>query len=186
MTSGMAAWRISSAGFIPFRALLFLIVSLFSTFAEAQEPFLALGRTGKGHQVIFYEGDELRFRLKGEKHFIEDHILGLKGNTLRFHYFEIQTTDIEAVDIRGRKKSFFSLGSLSGKLIFAGVAFIGIDQVNQVFIRDEPAGVSSTVAIVSASLVGGGILAGLLDKRYFKTGKKNYIQIIDERGRSSF
>jgi hypothetical protein len=135
--------------------------------------------------VVFYEGDQMRFRLKGEKYFIEDYIFGLRGNTIRFHYYEIQTTEIEAIDIRGQKRSFFSLGSLSGKLIIAGIAFIGIDQLNQVVIRDEPAGVSKGVAIVSGSLIAGGVLAGLLNKRYFKVGKKNYIQIIDDRERSS-
>ena len=186
MISGMAGRKINSAGSTRYKFLTLFFFIFLGMRSYAQEPFLALGKTGKGTQVVFYEGDQMRFRLKGEKYFIEDYIFGLRGNTIRFHYYEIQTTDIEAIDIRGQKRSFFSLGSLSGKLIIAGIAFVGIDQLNQVVIRDEPVGVSKGVAIVSGTLVAGGILAGLLNKRYFKVGKKNYIQIIDDRDRSSF
>ena len=108
----------------------------------------------------------------------------MKGDEIRFHYFVVNVREIDVVDIRGKDPSNKTLRMASGKLIFAGIALIGIDQLNQVVIRDEPAGVSTGIAITSAAIVGTGVAMRLIEKKYFRAGKKSLIQIIEPRKQS--
>lgn len=175
-----AASRTNLAGYIRFSFLLIFFCGTLSNRARAQEPFLLLKRTNSLYQITIFEGEEIRFRLHGDKHYRQDHILGLKGNEIRFHYYSVNLDDIQSIDVRSRNpRSFFRSGP--GKLIFAGVALIGIDQLNQVVVRDEPAGVSTGIAIVSGSLIGAGILLKVIDRKYFRPGKKSIIRIVDPR-----
>ena len=179
----MEGLKINSAGYI--RCSILLVFLIFTqTGILAQEPYLSLSKINKVSEVTFYEGETIRFRLKGEKYFIEEHILGLSGDEIRFHYFVVNVRDIDVVDIRGKDPSNTTLRMASGKLIFAGIALIGIDQLNQVVIRDEPAGVSTGIAITSAAIVGAGVAMRLIEKKYFRVGKKSIIQIIEPRDQS--
>ena len=163
---------------------LFAIILFFQIIcleAAAQEPYLLLRKVGKPYQIVFYEGEEMRFRVKGEKNFINDHILGLAGDRIRFHYYNIKLDEIDAIDVRDRNFTVFSFRSSPGKLIVAGIGLIAIDQVNQVFIRDEPAGVSTGTAIVAGSLIASGFILRAIQKKYFRPGGKSIIEIIDHR-----
>jgi len=153
---------------------LLLVLSAF-----AQERYLLLRKVGKPYQIIFYEGESMRFRVKGEKYFVEDFIQGLSGNSIRFHYYNIQLDEIDAIDVRSRNFTVFSFRSSPGKLIIAGIGLIAIDQLNQVVIRDEPAGVSTGTAIVAGSLIASGFILRLIQKKYFRPGGKYKIEIVD-------
>ncbi|MEJ2003430.1 MAG: hypothetical protein P8X57_00350 [Cyclobacteriaceae bacterium] len=147
--------------------------------ASAQERYLLLRKVGKPYQIIFEEGEQMRFRVKGEKHFVEDYIQGLSGDYIRFHYYNIHLDEIEAIDVRDRNFTVFSFRSSPGKLIVAGVGLIVIDQANQVLIRDEPAGLSTGTAIVAGSLVASGFLLRAIQKKYFRPGGKFKIEIVN-------
>ncbi|MCA6078030.1 hypothetical protein [Fulvivirga sedimenti] len=144
-----------------------------------QDRYLLLRKVGRPYQIVFYEGEEMRFRVKGEKKFIKDYIQGLKGDVIRFHYYSIKLSEIEAIDVRGRNFTVFSFRSSPGKLFVAGIGLIAIDQLNQVVIRDEPAGLSTGVAIVSGSLIASSFLLRAIQKKVFRPGGKSVMEIID-------
>ena len=154
-----------------------LLLSIFT--ASAQDRYLLLRKVGRPYQIVFYEGEQMRFRVKGEKHFVQDYIQGLSEDRIRFHYYNIHLDEIEAIDVRDKNFTVFSFRSSPGKLIVAGFGLVAIDQANQVFIRDEPAGVSTGVAIVAGGLVASGFILRAIQKKYFRPGGKFKIEIVD-------
>ena len=156
---------------------IFLVLPLLDV--AAQQRYLLLRKVGRPYQIIFEEGEEMRFRVKGEKHFIKDFIQGFSENRIRFHYYDIDLSEIEVIDIRDRNFRVLGVKSIPGKLIVAGIGLVIIDQANQVLIRDEPAGVSTGIAIVSGSLVAAGFIIRAIQKKYFRPGGKHLIEIVN-------
>ncbi len=157
--------------------ILFILIPIIQLWG--QEPYLLLRKVGRPYQIVFYEGEEMRFRVKGEKKYIKDYILGLQGDRIRFHYYSIKLSEIEAIDVRDRNFTVFSFRSSPGKLFVAGIGLVLIDQLNQVVIRDEPAGLSTGVAIASASLIASSFILRAIQKKVFRPGGKSIIEIID-------
>jgi len=127
-------------------------------------------------KLVFESGDYIKFRVKGEKHWRKQLIVGFLENGIRFHYFDVLLEDIEAVK---RPKSSLKAGA-ANTLIWAGVGYLIIDQFNQFVIRDEPVDVNESTWIVSGTLVGIGVLWKLLmRKKYMIDGMKFRLETVD-------
>lgn len=164
--------------------LICLLLASLSSLAQSQpSPYLLLKKAGTQKEVVFYEGDEIRFRIRGEDHYRRALIQGLRIDTVRFHYFEVAIRDIEVIDIRGHRYQHFHFASAGSKVIAAGMLFLAGDYVNQKLIQDEPGGLSTQTWAIAGSIVGAGLILKLFQKRRFRPGGRYIIDIIDMRPR---
>jgi len=163
--------------------MLLTLVSLTAAGQQTNEPYLLLRKAGTRKQVVFKEGDEIRYRLRGENYFRKSTILGLHPDTVRFHYFEVPVSDFEVIDIKGQNFQNFHYNSGGNKVIIAGVLFVVADYVSQELIRDEEGGLSGETYAIAGGIISVGIIMKLLEKRKFRPGGRYIIDIIDLRVR---
>ena len=158
-------WKVlSMAGFL----------SLWPFFATAQKQ-LVIGKPGRPYKFIFHEGDEIRFKLKGERSLSRGLIHGLGYDGIRLHYNTIKPEEIAIVDVRDQDKSRF-LHQSGTIFTAAGTGFLLIDQFNRTFIRSEPGVDEKSVLIGGALGAVGGILL-LFKKKKVVLRRKNIIRI---------
>ncbi len=150
---------------------------------EYQERYLLLQKAGTQKRVIFLEGDEIRYKLRGDDQFRRNYILGLRKDTIRFHYHEVALAEIEVIDIRRKGFQNFHFDSGGNKVIIAGLLFLTADVINKELIQDEPGGISGQTFAITGAIVGAGVLIKLLEKRKFRPGGRYIIDIIDLRNR---
>lgn len=147
------------------------------------EPYLLLQKAGTQRKAVFLEGDEIRFQIRGDNYFRKDFILGLRRDTVRFHYYEIALRDFEVIDISKKRFQNFHFDSGGNKVIAAGILFLAGDYINQKLIQDEPGGVSAQTWAISGGIIGAGFLMKLFRKRKFRPGGRFIIDIVDFRPR---
>ena len=90
--------------------------------------------------------------------------------------------DISHVNIKGKKGvQFINLGfnSVGGKLQFAGIAIIAIDQFNQVVVRGEDASFNKGIWIAGGSLFIGGTIMKWMHPKKLKLGGKYRIRYMN-------
>jgi hypothetical protein len=153
---------------IPVVILIFGLLSISECFAA---KYLLLKRLGRKGSIEFTDGEFIRYQLKGADSFQRSLILGFSDSTIIFRNYEVAIKDIAKIDIR--KKSFggFRWNQLGLLSILSGGLFLVIDSINNEF--------TSQTAIISSSLVGGGLILALLKQRYFKISRKHKIEIIN-------
>jgi hypothetical protein len=161
--------------------LVWLSVFCYGQFTEG--PYLLLQKAGSQKQVIFEEGEEIRYKVKGEDHFRKDFIVGLNGDRIVFHYQEVMLSDIEVIDIRQKEFGTFNLSSGGSKVIIAGSLYIIADYVSQTLIREEEGGLSGSTYAVGGGIIAVGILMKLAKKKKFRPGGRYILDIIDLRVR---
>ena len=139
-------------------SLIFIIGT--TKYAEAQAEYLVLEKTFKKKQIEYSSGDNISYKLKEEDFFRTDHIVALNDTAIEFHYHQIQYHEIAEINIRGKRFSGANWRSIGSKLQFVGIAYIAIDQFNQVVVRGENASFNQSVWI-SGSLI---FIAGTIMK----------------------
>lgn len=122
--------------------------------------------------VSYHAGDKLTFRLKGEKFYTSQMIVGFQGDRIKFHYFDLELDEIDRIDISNENKN--AIDVLSRLTFQAGVLFILIDIFNQGVIRNEGYEPTSASLIISGSLLATSGLAKLLSKKKFKIDGRKY------------
>ncbi|MEM9390121.1 MAG: hypothetical protein AAGA02_06580 [Bacteroidota bacterium] len=127
----------------------------------------------KRNKVIhtYSAGDRIRFKLQGDDFYTDQMITGVTDSTIRFRLSDVAIRDIKVVKLL--KRDSYGLDLVSGAAVTAGIFFLAIDQVNQLFVQDEGLGPSSETLIISGSLVSAGLIIWLLKKKRFrlKVGK---------------
>lgn len=160
--------------------ILFLI--LLSISGKAQQRYLILKKKNRPYSVIFQEGDELRFKLKGEKYFTKGLIEGFGVDEIRFHYYRIKLNEIAEIDVGSKNFTIFSFRSGPGKLLISGFAFVAIDQFNQTVVNDQPFSINGKTALIGGALTTSGIVLKLIQKKRWKFKKqKHWMEIVDFR-----
>lgn len=137
-------------------------------------PYLLLQKTGTPNSVVFHEGEEIRYRLRGERNFRHGLIQGFGQNVIRFHYLEVPLSEIETIDISRKEYTRFHFRSSGTKVMIAGAAFLVLDWGNQ----QE---VSPATLTISGSMIAAGFILRLLQKRKFTPGGRYRLEIIDLR-----
>lgn len=164
--------------------LLSLQVCFFGVCAQQPQRYLTLSKVNKPRkQIIFYEGESMRFRLKGERFFNSGWIQGFGEDEIRFHYYRIKLDEIAEIDVDNKNFTIFNVKSWSNVLLVSGPLFLAIDQFNQGVIRDEPAGINSETVVVSGTMVASGLMLRWLRKRRWKCDRRKHrMKIIDFTG----
>ena len=76
-----------------------LFVLIFTGLAyQVSAQYLLLQKTNRPYQVIFEEGEHLRFKLKGEKFWRRALIQGFDDDQVVFHYYTIHKDEFALID----------------------------------------------------------------------------------------
>jgi len=158
---------------MPKGLVLSLLIAVCGQIDYAQD-YLLLTKKNRPYRVKYYAGDEMRFKLKGEKHYYKALIKGFESRKIIFHYYSIDLSEIEVIDVSGKNFTVFSFRSSPGKLLVSGMALLAIDQFNQTVIREEPFGVNGNLAIVGGAISLTGIVLKLIQKKRWKMLKPKH------------
>ena len=138
-----------------FLLVLFAIVLPQDLFSQY---YLVLKKRSK-IKYVFEAGESLKFKLHGEDFYTKQMIVGFGPNKIRFHYFELDLSEVSHLKVPKARKNAVSL--FSRLTLTAGVLFIFLDQFNQGFVIGEGFGPSEETLIISGALVGTGLLLKL-------------------------
>jgi hypothetical protein len=143
-----------------FLSLSLILIIVATECAEAQSEYLVLEKTFKKKQIHYSSGDNISYKLKEEDFFRTDHIISLNDTAIAFHYHQVLYHEIAEINIKGKRFTGANWRSIGSKLQFVGIAYIAIDQFNQVVVRGEDASFNQNVWI-SGGLI---YLAGTIMK----------------------
>ena len=158
----------------------FCIIYLFTILigTSIAQDILVLMPKNKKKQILIKSGQMLRFRLKGEEHFNQEKITSLENGLIFLQTSIIKFEDIDAIDIRSYKTSKFNVNSYASSLPVAGVAYLLVDQFNQVIVDGNKFNISNKSLKLAGILIASGIIISKLKKKYFHLNSKNKLRII--------
>lgn len=160
-----------------FKELTFLLLILLASFfsnqvASAQKEFIVVEKTLSSKQIVYSSRDKISYKLKGEDIFRTNHIVALNDSSVEFHYNQVLYNEIAEVNIKGHRFSGINYYSIGTYAQIAGIAYIAIDQFNQVVVRGENASFNEGVWIAGgATFLGGTILKWIAPKKVKLGGK---------------
>jgi hypothetical protein len=147
--------------------------------ASAQQEFIVVEKTLKNKQIIYSSGDKITFKLKDEDFFRTDHIVALNDSSIEFHYHNILYDEIAEINIRGKRFSSFNVQSVGTYAQIAGIAYIAIDQFNQVVVRGEEASFNEGVWLAGGLVFVGGTILKMLSPKKIKLDGKYKIRYMN-------
>ncbi len=156
--------------------LLFLIS--FSNQVKAQQKFIVVEKVFSNKQVVYSSGDDIKFKLKEEDFYRTNHIIAVNDTAIEFHYYTVAYHEIDAIDIRGHRFGT-NLRGIGGTLQFVGLAYIAIDQFNQVVVRGSEASFNESIWLAGGAVFAGGTILKLLSPRKLKMGGKYRIRYMN-------
>lgn len=155
-----------------------LIFSLLLTcliYQTAAQQYLVVKKRNNA-RLVFQSGDQLKFKVKGEKHWRRQLIIGFLENGIRFHYFDINLNDIEQIAIPIEDRNY----GIPNVLIYAGIGFFVIDQFNQTVVNEQELDPNQSTIIVALTGIGTGFLWKLLKrKKYSVDGSRFRLETTD-------
>ncbi len=105
------------------------------------------------YKEVFYQvGDHISFRKLGSTQKISGEIIGFEDSLIVFKEFKVNPKVISHMYVDDKTKQWFILRYKYRGLVFIGIGYLAIDVINT-------GELSKSTAIVSASLVGAGLLA---------------------------
>lgn len=140
-----------------------------------------ISKAGTEREVWYSAGDEIRFRLHGEDHFRRSTIRSVSDTGLVFQHFSIGFSEIEVVDLQGRRFAMFPFRSVGSMLIYGGVGFIAIDWFNQQVVQGNKYEVSEGLLIAGAAAVAAGGTLLLLEPKKLRLKGKYRMRAIYRR-----
>ena len=159
----------------PLSFFLLFIIQL----AEAQKEYIVVEKTLSNKQITYSSGDIISYKLKDEDFFRTDHIVALNDSSIEFHYNQILYDEISQVNIKGLRFSGVNYLSIGTYAQIAGIAYIAIDQFNQVVVRGEDASFNRGVWIAGGAIFLGGTVLKMLEPKKVKLGGKYRIRYMN-------
>lgn len=124
------------------------------------------------HKVVLYEvGDNITFRLHGDKTSVSARITGLQDSLIIFRLFKVRPDEISHMHVDHMTKGWFLKYALSPLLLRAGFGYLLLDVINTGEFDEH------TIAI-SAGIVGAGILAKLVVGEWIPVRRRTKLEII--------
>ena len=153
--------------FKTFLAILFLVTCLSP--ASAQE--MLMFKKNKRRQAYYQAGDEISFRLKGDRRKITDVIRDFEDSLIVFRNYMVNPKEITHLYVDEKTNVWYVLRYKYERLFFfAGGGYLLLDVLNTGQLTEE-------TAVISGCLIGAGILARALisDAIRIKGRKRLYI-----------
>jgi len=121
------------------------------------------------------EGERIRFKRKDRDHFQTGMITGIHQDYFRIGEDTTYLHRVESIDMAGRPNTGFKTSQIGAYFIVAGgLLFLG-DLITVTAVQGDSYSFDGGVAIVSAALVGSGVLMQFFNNNYFKIGRKKKI-----------
>ena len=153
-----------------------LLLTLVSTCVLAQKVML-LENTKRAKAEKIYEGEELRFRMKGDKFWQQGYIREMRPD-IQALVINDRFIMLEEIDAINRGSTFGKAAGLS--LMAFGTVWTGIGLVGYNTDGDPDSQISSgELAVGLGSFAGGWLINKLFGTKRFKTGKLKRLRIID-------
>lgn len=150
-----------------------------TTLVHAQNEYIVVEKTLSNKNITYSSGDVITYRLKDEDFYRTNHIVALNDTAIEFHYNNILYTDISHIDIKEKNLSKINKRSVGTKVQIAGIAYIAIDQFNQVVVRGEEASFNQGVWIAGGSIFLAGSLLKWVSKKKLPIGGKYRIRYMN-------
>ncbi|QHT70081.1 hypothetical protein GXP67_27260 [Rhodocytophaga rosea] len=145
-------------------ALVFFCCSICLKGVSQDQRFLILDKPGHVKRLRYYAGDELIFKLKGDRMKYKDVIEAVGDSTIKVRGADIPLRDIKSV-IR------YKQGGMLDQAIYilprAGLLYFLADTFNPVFRGNDP-DISRSGIVVGSSFIAGGLLLKLAKKRNYR------------------
>lgn len=158
------------------RLFTLLLFTLLGTCVSAQKVLLFEKLTSSKSERL-YEGDLLKFRMKGDKFWQSGRMMELRPDiqALVINDRFIMVDEIDSVH-QGR-----GLGAaVGGSLMTFGVAWSGIGLVGYATDKDPTTNLESRDLLITAtSLASGFLIYKLFGQKKFKTGKYKRLRVVD-------
>lgn len=156
-----------------------VLFCVFFQFSSHGQNVLLLEKSGTKKKTIFKSGDEIRFKLKGEKHFRQDHIISIKDSSIIFHYNKINLDEISEIDIRRKDFLDINLKQIGTLMQISGGMYIVLDQFNKTVVQGREWQFEEDVWVTGAVLLAAGTGIKFLHPRKFKVGGRYKLHIIN-------
>ena len=156
-----------------FILLLFLLLS-----AEVSaQKMLTLNFTASSRRIRYQEGQEISFKMKGQRITHTGKITHLSDSSFLLNeIMPVPVGEIRMiVDYKNRYwAKFFHRATLS-----AGILYTGIGIINRLIIRDAPPILEEQFVYTGAGLTGGSFLFRLFYPARYRIGKARYLKVLD-------
>jgi hypothetical protein len=151
----------------PLLTAAFLLTSLLSL-AQTSLIFTK----GPYREVRYSMGDIITFKIKTHPEGITDQIIGFEDQTIRFRNYTVNVTEITHMYLDKKTKNWWFLKYKYGVLlIFTGTGYLLADWINTGEIQKE-------TAIVSGSMIAGGLLLKVITSKWIKVKGKKKLAIV--------
>jgi hypothetical protein len=138
--------------------------------------YLVLDKPGKVKRVRYFVGSEITFRLKGDPVLYRDVIAAVDDSSFTIFGTQVLIKEVDRVILRSHSW-FANQGSVL--LPAAGVIYFLADNLNPVIQGGEKLRISRGSVIVSAGLVGAGLVLRLLHKKEHRIGKNKRLRVLE-------
>jgi hypothetical protein len=139
------------------------------------QKYLVLDKPGKQKRVRFFVGNEITFRLKGDKVVYQEAITAIDDSSFTIFGTKVLIREVDRVILRS-DNFFINVGSRY--LPAAGIIYFLADNLNPVF-QGYSFKVDPNSAIIGASLVTVGLVLKQFQKRKHKIGKNKRLRILE-------
>ena len=142
----------------------FLLLLILSISCPGQRTILILQKKNKNKNAYYKPGDEITFRLNGNKKRIFGTILNLKDSVIVFQRFEVRVDEITSIYIDEKTRWWLRYKIEQLGLIIGG-GYLALELINTGQLSKE-------TLIISGSLIGVGLVAKILiGNRIIITGR---------------
>jgi hypothetical protein len=146
-----------------------------SPFFRSQK-YLVLDKPGKVKRIRFFVGNEITFRLKGDPVLYRDVITAVDDSSFTIFGTKVLIKDVDRIILRSQSW-FVNQGSFL--LPAAGVIYFLADNLNPVIQGGEKLAISRGSVIVSASLIGAGLVLRLFQKKEHRIRKSKRLRVLE-------
>lgn len=145
---------------LPWFSLLFLLpLSVSAQYA------MAIRKVSNGLELRYSPGEEIRFKLREEDYFHRSVIQAVSDTGLVFQHFNIAFSELEKVDLQGRRFAVFPFRSVGTVLIVGGLGLIAADWFNQQVVQGNDYEAPEGMLIAGGAAAAAGIVLRLLEPK---------------------
>jgi hypothetical protein len=144
---------------------------------EAKSYFLSLEKPSGKRRVRYYQGDELHFKLKGDKYIYHTRISDFQADGIIINEALIPLSQIKSIIVYNRSGLFKQAKRLIPK---AGIVFIALDMVNPIITRGENLKVQTQSVLIGGAITAAGLALNLFNKRTYHLNKVRYLRILEK------
>ncbi|MCB0495210.1 MAG: hypothetical protein KDC79_03690 [Cyclobacteriaceae bacterium] len=145
------------------KTILVIVTLILVTGVTYAQTFMVLEKMGTKKRHVYYMGETIEYRLKGQKEFTSDQITNILDSAFVTQSDSIPFKSIDRINIKPKRRA--TLLNVAGPyLIIAGLGLTAIDLINRGVVQGGDASWDSSIGTISGILVGTGALVMILQK----------------------